>query len=304
MMTVKPLCIHHHPCLDGFTAAWAVWKAFGGLVDFHQGAYDKPPPDVAGRHVIMVDFSYKRDVILDMMTRCASMLILDHHKSAMEELDGFPPPARNWQHHLDDAVRYTHASPMDRIGVRFDMAKSGAVMAWEYFHHGRPLPSFLATVQDRDLWQFKLRDTRLITAAAFSYPYEFPTFDQLVFSCEDSHLRTKLITEGQALLRQHDKNISELLPKTKRRMFIGGELVWVANLPPWMASDAAGQLAEGEPFAGTYWDSDGYRNFSLRSRGARGEDVSLIAKFYGGGGHRNAAGFQVPLQSIEQRGLL
>ena len=58
-----PLCIYHHNCADGFTAAWVVKKAFGN-VDFHPGKYNEPPPDVTGRDVIIVDFSYKYDVLL------------------------------------------------------------------------------------------------------------------------------------------------------------------------------------------------------------------------------------------------
>jgi nanoRNase/pAp phosphatase (c-di-AMP/oligoRNAs hydrolase) len=65
----------------------------------------------------------------------------------------------------------------------------------------------------------------------------------------------------------------------------------VVNLPYMMASEAANRLAEGEPFAAAYFDRADARVFSLRSRG----DVSAIAKAYGGGGHRNAAGFQGPI---------
>ncbi|KKK83930.1 hypothetical protein LCGC14_2788440, partial [marine sediment metagenome] len=44
------------------------------------------------------------------------------------------------------------------------------------------------------------------------------------------------------------------------------------------------------PFAGCYWDTPEGRVFSLRSAGDF--DVSAIAKQYGGGGHKSAAGFR------------
>ena len=56
------------------------------------------------------------------------------------------------------------------------------------------------------------------------------------------------------------------------------------NLPPTMASEAAGELATGHPFAACYWDGPLGRTFSLRSD-STGLDVSLIARRYGGGGH-------------------
>lgn len=62
----KPLCIYHGKCADGFTAAWAVYKAFGENVDFFEGVHGQEPPDVSGRDVILVDFSYKRAVLMAM----------------------------------------------------------------------------------------------------------------------------------------------------------------------------------------------------------------------------------------------
>ena len=57
---LKPdMCIYHGNCQDGFGAAWAVWKRFGDAVEYVPGFYGQPAPDVAGRSVVMVDFSYK-----------------------------------------------------------------------------------------------------------------------------------------------------------------------------------------------------------------------------------------------------
>jgi hypothetical protein len=56
------LCVYHHPCADGHTAAWAVWRRFGSAVKFHPGVHGQPPPDVTGEHVVIVDFSYPRAI--------------------------------------------------------------------------------------------------------------------------------------------------------------------------------------------------------------------------------------------------
>ena len=80
------ICIYHGNCADGFTAAWAVWRMFGDDVEFVPGVYGHEPPDVAGKHVLMVDFSFKRAVLETMATSAKSIVILDHHKTAAEDL--------------------------------------------------------------------------------------------------------------------------------------------------------------------------------------------------------------------------
>ena len=81
-MSNNTICIYHSPCMDGFTAAWVARKALGNDVEFFAATYGEPPPDVTGKDVIMVDFSYKRPVLMEMAKKAHSFLILDHHKSA------------------------------------------------------------------------------------------------------------------------------------------------------------------------------------------------------------------------------
>ena len=292
---MKPdICIYHAPCSDGFGAAWAVQKRWPDI-EFVAGVYGAPPPDVAGKHVLMVDFSFKRPVLEEMSRNAFSITILDHHKTAQADLETFavfnPVDADD----IDAIVAATQPG-LGNIRAIFNMEKSGAILAWEFCHPTVPAPQLLRYVQDRDLWRFELPASRAIAATVFSYPYAFKTWDAL-----ESLLATEsgfhdAVHSGDAIERKHHKDIAELLKNTTRRMTIGGVDVAVANLPYTMASDAAGILAEGAPFGACYFDrTDGLRVFSLRSRGEGGADVSAIAAAYGGGGHRNAAGFQAPL---------
>src|SRR4029077_6564994 len=81
----NPICIYHGNCADGFGAAWVVRRAIPEC-EFHAGVYQNEPPDVRGRDVILVDFSYKRPVLEGMARVAASLLIIDHHKTAIDEL--------------------------------------------------------------------------------------------------------------------------------------------------------------------------------------------------------------------------
>lgn len=258
------MCIYHGNCADGFGAAWVVRKALGEI-DFYPGKYQEPPPDVTGKDVVMVDFSYKRPVLLEMAAKANSILILDHHKTAVEDLVDLPA----------------------NVTAKFDMHHSGAMLTWEHFFPGQEVPSLLLHIEDRDLWRFALQNTRQIQANIFSYPYDFQVWDKLMATEAE-----ELAAEGEAIERKHFKDIRELLGATTREMCIGGHHVPVANLPYTMSSDAGHELAKGRPFAACYWDTPAGRVFSLRSS-KEGMDVSIIAKHYGGGGHRNAAGFCV-----------
>jgi oligoribonuclease NrnB/cAMP/cGMP phosphodiesterase (DHH superfamily) len=260
----RPLCIYHGNCADGFTAAWVAYNACEGDIDLHPGVYQTEPPDVTDRDVFLVDFSYKRPVLELMREKAKSITILDHHKTAEADL-----------------------KDLAGINTIFDMERSGARIAWDFWNPGRKHPQTLLHVEDRDLWRFALPMTREIQANIFSYPYELETWDRLMAADP-----MELAKEGQAIERKHHKDIGELIGVVTRRMVIAGHNVPIANLPYIHVSDAAHALAKGEPFAGCYWDTPKGRTFGLRSSDA-GLDVSEIAKQYGGGGHRNASGFTV-----------
>ncbi|WP_455887092.1 phosphohydrolase [Pseudomonas rustica] len=295
----KTMCIYHGNCADGFGGAWVVRKALGDQVEFVAGVHGQEPPDVTDKDVIIVDFSYKYDVLARISWKARSIIILDHHKSAAEDLAKFPPfhagvrldgqhadgsTALGWE----SAHNFMSSQNSPAIACCFDMNRSGAMLAWDHFFPGQEPPMLLRHIEDRDLWLFKLNGTREIQANLFSYPYDFEVWDTLMATDVQS-----LRSDGAAIERKHQKDVAELVAVTKRRLVIGGHDVPVASLPYTLTSDAGHLMAQGEPFAACYWDTPDGRVFSLRSTD-EGMDVSEIAKQYGGGGHRNASGFRVP----------
>lgn len=265
-MNAKPLCIYHHACADGFAAAWVVRKFFGdGNVDFHPGIYGEAPPDVTGLDVILVDFSYKCDVLLTLSEQAKSVLIFDHHKTASDDLVDLPANVR----------------------TVFDMARSGAVITWDSLFPDQARPLLLDYVQDRDLWQFKIPNSREVTAALYAYPMSFRVWDVLMESGVPG-----LINEGLAINRKHRNDVDAIVRDATRWVYFGQTLIPVANVPWMYASDVAGELAIGVPFAATYYDDAQGRRWSLRSM-PDGANVALIAQAFGGGGHEHAAGFRM-----------
>jgi hypothetical protein len=314
---MKTLCIYHGNCADGFGAAWAVRKALGSGVDFHAGVYQNAPPPIhPGQLVVLVDFSYKRAVMLDLLKqRPEAVLVLDHHKTAVEDLKADDCEIIDmtkfqgdlgWGRFLDN-VAQDGIEGGPRIYTVFDLERSGAGIAWDFFHDATR-PPLIDHIEDRDLWRFKLHGTREIQANVFSHPYDFDLWDVLMAADPND-----LFREGEAIERKHHKDIAELTKVVTRPMKIGGYTVPMANLPYTLTSDA-GNLLCGEvdappgvgapstsryPFAGCYWDTPEGRVFSLRSRDD-GLDVGEIAKQYGGGGHAHASGFRIPFDQLSQ----
>lgn len=282
----KPLVIYHGNCWDGFCAAWVARKALGAI-DAVPAQYGTDPPDVTGRYVYLLDFSYPRDVLRGLVQQAASVLVLDHHKTSMAALDG-----------LDEELA-------PDLNVVFDMHKSGGRLAWEYFwdaiwsHRAViDLPFMLPVrrdrapwlvdyTEDRDLWRHALPESEAINAALRSYPLDFEQWEQ--FAQKDPI--STLAYEGRAIRRRERQIVEEHVRHARIENFDGTWTVPIVNATT-LFSEIAGELAKGQPFAACYFDrQDGKRQWSLRSDD-NGVDVAEIAKAHGGGGHAHAAGFE------------
>jgi nanoRNase/pAp phosphatase (c-di-AMP/oligoRNAs hydrolase) len=100
---------------------------------------------------------------------------------------------------------------------------------------------------------------------------------------------------GDGALRHVEHYVEKACEQAQEGIF-EGFTTKVVNVPYLNVSEVAGRLAESRSVGFAWFErGDGQTQFSLRSRGD-GPDVSLLAKKYGGGGHKNAAGFQLSLK--------
>jgi len=262
---MNPVIIYHADCVDGFTAAWAFWRMFGHDAEYVPAHYGDEPPDVRGKDVRIVDFSYPRELLMSMCDgwRAANTIrVLDHHKTAAENLRG-----------LEFA--------------EFDMDRSGASMAWDYLNPHTARPVLVNYVEDRDLWRWALPRSKEVSAYIRTVPRVFPLWDALAAEL-DEHL-DKAANKGAIALRVVEQYVEGKL-KSEGRAMIGGHDVRCVNTT-FAVSETVGELAKNEPFAAGWFQKDtGEFVYSLRSRDG-GLDVSEIAEEYGGGGHARAAGF-------------
>lgn len=277
---MKPLVIAHGGCMDGFAACWTCRRALGD-VEVHWGVYGQPPPEVKGRDLYIVDFSYPYEVMMALAGVTTKLVVLDHHKTACDDLLDFEEDCRD--------LGYDR----DRVRLHFDMDKSGGRLTWQYFFGLAPAPWLIDYTEDRDLWRFHLPASREINAYLRLCKMEFDVWDDLLGVDPRS-----LVSRGEAVLAR-EKHFVEQHVKYAVEMDFAGHKVPCVNATA-LNSEIAGELARGRPFAACYFDDlrAGKRVWSLRSEKDVGIDVSVIARSLGGGGHRHAAGFTVPLPLV------
>lgn len=275
MNDMKPvLVLYHANCRDGFGAAFAAWYEFGERAEYVPVQYGAPAPDCSGREAVYIlDFSFPRADLLDMARQCGRLTVIDHHVSAERALAGIEGEAEN-------------------IRCTFDMQHSGAVLAWQHFHIG-DAPLLLQYVQDRDLWKKAMPLSEEVALGLGCVPSEFAAWHAIV--CAEHDGIAQLAQNGSAIRTYLDMQIATLARKPPRVRLLGHEVPCV-NAPGFLASDLGNVLAKGEPFAATWFVTVDKVVVSLRSA-PDGLDVSELAALAGGGGHRHAAGFTVPLDA-------
>lgn len=300
-MTWKPdVCIHHFPCDDGFASAWVVRRKWPDTI-FAPTNYGQPFPnvDIVGKNVLIADFSYKATELEKLAATVKSIVILDHHKTAQAELtrwDGGRNAASVVPRldGLDIAVAQACTETGFPIVATFDMERSGASLTWDFCFPGEPRPGFIAMIEDRDLWRMKLPNTRAFSLYLRSFDYDFAVWDGVAARMQVAP--HSVLDEAKAIERFYDRKIAEMMPTATLKAIGKWKDVPVAHAPYAFASDLAHELLQAypqAPFAAVVVDSYGARTYSLRSTDER-QDVSEVAKQFGGGGHRNAAGFRVP----------
>ena len=256
--------IYHGGCTDGFGAAYSAWKCLGNRAEYHACKHGTPPPDVKGKIVAILDFSYSNAVTKQMIADAENLIIIDHHKSAMVELH-------------------------DISNGRFDMNHSGARLAWDFFHPGKEPPKFINYIEDRDLWKWELPYSKEFSASFDMVPFQFEEFEKF----EDDSVFDDAVERGSYVLAYSKTVVKKVCEKASRRK-LGDLDVLVVNASHWMSEIGARLSPDCDVAVIWYYDHEDRMNkVSLRAFHEH-VDVSEIAKRWGGGGHKKAAGFALP----------
>lgn len=237
-------------------------------------------PDLEGidkdTTVFIVDFCYKGKFMGPLCEAALEVVVLDHHgESTTKDLDGFTA---------------------DNLIVVNDPAHAACVVAYSFVWECDPYaaPSILLFIEDMDLWKWEMPNSDLVSAYLDSVE---PSIEAYAPFIRGDMTLGDVLDEGAAVKRYKDKTM-DILEKQAVLMEIAGYKVPAVNCSdPSIVSYLGNRLAQGQPFAATYYlQPNGKWKFSVRSitgEGLPGVSVRDVAQKFGGGGHPNASGFKV-----------
>ena len=272
---MKVAILYHDNCYDGAAAAAAamMWcRENDHTAEVVPQRYNNAPPSVGQfDRVLVVDFSYPREVMEKLAAEAKEIVVYDHHKTAQEALVGLPY-------------------------VVFDMNRSGAGITYDELFPGDRRPWWVSYAEDRDLWKFVLPNSKEINSFFQTLRPVPETFLDLGNDAHSKDLAIQLGTGAQMFI---DCYVREMNDNLKRRCQVEEYPdIPVLNVPYKETSSVVGEAAHYALFAiGWHQSGNGKYLYSLRSASwGSNFDVSEFAKRFGGGGHRNAAGFNADKQ--------
>jgi len=278
----RPLVLYHgRKCPDGFASALAAWLYYGGKAEFvaldHGDVKSVDDlPKLEGRAVYILDFSFADHILRAIEERAAKLVMLDHHLSAAEKLTGFKC----------------------RCGVvHFDMKKSGAHLAWEFFHPNKPLPDLVRLVEDRDIWVWQYPESAGFLAALDMEPFEFERW-QAIANFDATQLAA-YVDRGRAMDEKFSDLAATIAEQAQPVVFNGIQGLMV-NAPGAFHSLVGDILCKQSGSFTLLWtvDKTGVVKCGLRSRS--GFSCIPLAESLGGGGHAQACGFKLPSKRLPE----
>jgi hypothetical protein len=175
--------------------------------------------------------------------------------------------------------------------------KSSCMVVWEMLYHDVEPNPIVSHVQDRELFHFKLKNTREVVACLTSHPMEFQVWHGLFYNDID------VIYRDGVVIRRYQTELCKYLVKSATKVsFLQYTGIPSVNCPWFLISEVLMCLAQNDVFAIGYYDKHKKRHVSLRSTVRSGVNVLQLARVYGGGGHTNASGFTVDIRGYDMFG--
>jgi oligoribonuclease NrnB/cAMP/cGMP phosphodiesterase (DHH superfamily) len=289
--------IYHYGCPDGLAGLWCFKKLIesSDTNKAYKGKFNDVIEEVKGRTLIFVDFTYRVDVMRELLQHAERIVVLDHHKTALDLVD----LVKEYNNHKFQLV--------------LDMEHSGAQIAWDYvrgtydssmhmkfsetFTTNRPW--FIDDIADRDTWKWQVPDSKFTTKAmnALQFYTSLEAFDKLT---EES--RAHIIDVGKILDKVESDTINQIC-KNAVKCYCTSPLdatktwkVMLIQTTHNLASEVGAALCEKNQdvdFAVMYrYDilSDEWW-LSCRASKESKTDLTEVAKYFSkGGGHAKAAG--------------
>lgn len=312
--------LYHYPCPDGAFAALAAHLYFSAAslpaLFFPNTVYNPITAPQLPLHEIgdlyLLDFVGPSGFVQDVSSRVDRVIILDHHKTALENLSDTPTG--------------------ENVIKVLDMERSGATIAFDYFKEKlnkfkinpgkkvvvdcefdrlRPLFEY---IEDGDLWRWRLPNSKAFNNGLKDLGFEYdvrlnPSLYQQLLSLD----LESVINQGIVTLSHKQKLIDDALSHSYEIALgaglFGHCLAVDADSIAELRSDLGHQLAMRSCnlklrgigaviYRVPELENDQLLKISLRSVDT--EDTTPISLKFGGGGHRNASSFLLSSAELER----
>ena len=291
----------HSHCTDGLVAA-SIMKyslqmkhniepeVIFVIYDKEQEALEKANID-SETTIYCVDFAFNRETTLELCKKADKVYVLDHHKTAYENLEGLSNSHYNF--YLTYDVNKSGASIVnDFCRTHLLIGKNLKLTQQNIINH------IVGMVEDRDLWKFKLKDSKEFAEYVFAYvePNDIKKMTEILFNFNFDKLKT--ICKLGSTIMEYKNNIIEKKLKSYVPVYFhvnNTKLLIINETQPDLVSQLGNELCKKYDvpiclykISGSESSSELSVALSFRSMDHL-EPVDVIARLFNGGGHRNAA---------------
>jgi oligoribonuclease NrnB/cAMP/cGMP phosphodiesterase (DHH superfamily) len=263
----KILCFFHANCTDGAAAAAVIRRKYPEAKCYPMNHGDPIRASVKNKKLFIVDFSFDAETLGRFQDSAKEVHWYDHHITAVPTLKKI-----GW-------------------GV-IDLKECGATLTWKQEFPDVPLPRILEYVRDKDLYEWKLPQSREISMYLRGVDGITNPNNEVWKKLMDGLSQTEweqMVREGDTALRYQKSTIQRGLKNAFPVDFHGHRALAVnwsleaSDMGEYIYKELGYEVAVIFYYTGKIW------NFSLRSEAV---DVSNLSLKYGGGGHPGAAGFR------------
>jgi oligoribonuclease NrnB/cAMP/cGMP phosphodiesterase (DHH superfamily) len=275
------MIVYHHNDMDGRCAGAIVemaFRDFAARIRFREVDYNSViAVDEIERNekVYIVDFSFKPDVMKQVLERTGNVFWIDHHSTAQAYDYGRVLPG-----HRD------FAEPSKR---------SGAGLAWEFLFHTQPMPRVVQLVSDYDTWTMALKDS-MPFMEGLKMKAHGPQDEIWAKLIADEKLLQAIIDQGKTAIEYRDNYCAEMRKAFGYECYLAGYKCYALNCYRF-GGTMFGPLLDKYDMCIAYVENGQKTTVSVYSTKKR-IHAGEICRDFGGGGHKGAAGFVVPKGNV------
>lgn len=290
----KRLVVTHDNCVDGCCSRAIfedLFKEDAEYLQIDHGDYNKKFPErveklnnilskYTNADIYMADICLPTEYILPLLERNNSVVILDHHDTALT--------------YINELMEFKKEHPNAKIDINFsyDNSESGALLTWNYVHKNKKTPDVITYVSEGDVWKFFHPNTKYFYTGLLDnqQPNDYsPEFWQTLLQNEE--IAENFVQKGIPIREQFLEQVQVYVDKAVPIKLEGknGSIVFC---PSEYRSEAGNLISlQNGGFALLIEEEADFVKCSLRSTAP--VVCNDIAKAHQGGGHKQAAAFRV-----------